>query len=66
VKNADAKAVSIQDDSQGRPLTLRVIVVAKADTTTTLVISRADQEKETHIAWLHFMRLEGKRANPAQ
>ena len=53
------KAVSIQDDSDGRPLTLRVIVVIKADTTTTLVISRAKTEKETHIAWSHYRRFDG-------
>jgi hypothetical protein len=59
VKEADAKAVSTQDDSEGRPVTLRVIVVNKADTTTTLVISRAKSEKETHIAWSHYRRFHG-------
>jgi hypothetical protein len=54
VKEADAKAVSIQDDSDGRPVTLRVIVVSKTNTTTTLVISRAENETETHIAWSHY------------
>jgi hypothetical protein len=66
VKADDAKAVSTQDDSQGRPVTLRLIVVHKADTTTTLVISRANSEKETHIAWLHYLWLEGKRIIPAR
>jgi hypothetical protein len=61
VKEADAKSVSTKDDSRGRPVTLRIIVVNKADTATTLVISRADGEKETHIAWLHYLRLDGKR-----
>ncbi len=56
VKETDAKAISTQDDSEGRPVTLRVIVVNKADTTTTLVISRAKSEKETHIAWSHYRR----------
>jgi hypothetical protein len=59
VKQADAKAVATQDDSDGRPVTLRVIVVSKADTTTTLVISRAKSEKETHIAWSHYRRFDG-------
>jgi hypothetical protein len=58
VKEADAKAVYTQDDSEGRPVTLRVIVVSKADTTTTLVISRADGEKEIHIAWSHYRRFD--------
>jgi hypothetical protein len=61
VKEADAKAVSTQDDSEGRPLTLRVIVVSQADSTTTLVISRARSEKETHIAWSHYRRFDGRR-----
>ena len=56
VKEADAQAVSTQDDSEGRPVTLRVIVLNKADTTTTLVISRAKGEKETHIAWSHYKK----------
>lgn len=56
-KDAGAKSVSSQDDSRERAVTLRVIVVNKADTSTTLVISRAEAEKETHIAWLHYMRL---------
>jgi hypothetical protein len=59
VKEADAKAVSIQDDSEGRPVTLRVIVVSKADSTTTLAISRAKSEEETHIAWSHYRRFPG-------
>jgi hypothetical protein len=58
MKEADAKAVSTQDDSDGRPVTLRVIVVSKANTTTTLVISRAKSEKETHIAWSHYRWLD--------
>ena len=53
----DARALSIQDDSAGRPLTLRVLVVNRAETSTTLVISRAEGEKETHIAWSHYIRL---------
>jgi hypothetical protein len=65
VKEADAKAVSTQDDSEGRPLTLRVIVVSKADSTTTLVISRGQSEKETHIAWSHYRRLDGRRTPQA-
>jgi hypothetical protein len=60
VKAADARAVAVEDDSEGRPVTVRVIVVNKADTATTLVISRAMGEKETHIAWLHYLWLDRK------
>jgi hypothetical protein len=66
VKEADAKAVTTQDDSDGRPITLRVIVVSKADTTTTLVISRAKEEKETHIAWSYYRRFDGERIRRAK
>ena len=58
IKGSDAKSVTIQNDSQDRPVTVRVIVVNKADTSTTLVITRANGEKETHIAWLHYIRLD--------
>lgn len=61
VKDTDAKSVSTQDDSQGRPVALRVIVVNRAETATTLVISRAVGETKTHIAWSHYMRLDGDR-----
>lgn len=61
VKRANARSVSSQDDSQGRPLTVRVLMVNKADTSTTLVISRAQDEKETHIAWSHYLRVDGSR-----
>jgi hypothetical protein len=56
VKQGEAKAVSVQDDSRGRPVTLRVFAVHKADSSTTLVISRAEGEKATHIAWSHYLR----------
>jgi hypothetical protein len=57
-KEADAQAVATQDDSGGRPVALRLIVVSTADTTTTLVISRAKSETETHIAWTHYRRFK--------
>jgi hypothetical protein len=60
-KDTDAKSVATQDDSRGRPVSLRIIVVNKADTSTALVISRAAGESETHIAWSHYIRLDGKR-----
>ena len=65
VKVSDAKSVIVQDDSNGRPLSLRVIVVNNADTSTTLVISRADGEKETHIAWAHYIRLDARQVQAA-
>jgi hypothetical protein len=58
---APARSVADQDDSLGRSVTVRVFVANTADTATTLVISRADGEKQTHIAWLHYLRLGDNR-----
>ncbi len=57
----EARSVAVQDDSKGRPVTLRIFVVNRADTSTTLAISRAEGEKETHIAWSHYIRIGGDR-----
>ena len=54
------RPVSVQDDSEGRPVAIRVIVVHEAQASTTLVISRARGEAETHISWSHFVRVNVK------
>ena len=55
---APAKAaVCTEDDSKGRPIAVRIIAVHQADISTTLVISRGEGEKETHIAWSQYRRL---------
>ncbi len=61
VKDADARSISSQDDSQGRPVKLRVLVVNRADTSTTLVISRAEGEVTTYITWSHHIRIDDPR-----
>lgn len=48
--------VLLQDDSRNRPMVVKVIVVNKAESTTTLVVTRAKGEQETHIAWTHHLR----------
>ena len=48
------QSVFAQDDSKGRPLSLRVISVNRDDTATTIVISRSPNEKLTHIAWSQY------------
>jgi hypothetical protein len=65
-EKSEPNSVSVQDDSKGRPLTLRVFVVNRGDTSTTLVISRAEGEKETHIAWSHLIRLGAGQAEAAE
>ncbi len=61
--NAEAKAVPasgrsvmFQDDSEGRPVAIHVILVNTEKASTTLVISRAATESETHIAWTHYLK----------
>src|SRR5262249_36845686 len=51
------RAVSIQDNSAGRPLKLYIIAVNEGASSTALVISRAQGEDVTHIAWSNFRKL---------
>jgi hypothetical protein len=51
------RSVSIQDDSDGRPLKLFIIAINETGSSTTLVISRSETEKTTHIAWSNFRQL---------
>jgi hypothetical protein len=51
-----AESVLSMDDSVGRPVTVHIFVINRANTSTTLVVSRAANEKETHIAWVHYIR----------
>jgi hypothetical protein len=50
------RSVMSHDDSQNRPLAIHIILVNTDKSSTTLVISRAETESETHIAWTHYMR----------
>jgi hypothetical protein len=56
-KAPESRAVVTQDDSKGRPVAVRIIAVHRADSSNTLVISRGEGEKETHIAWSQYRRL---------
>ena len=50
------RSVMFHDDSQGRPLGIHIIIVNTDKSSTTLVISRAETESETHIAWTRYLR----------
>jgi hypothetical protein len=52
---------SVFDEGDERPVKLQIIAVNKPDSSTTLVISRAAEERETHIAWSHFQRVGGEK-----
>lgn len=51
------RSVSIQDNSDGRPLKLYIIAINETSSSTTLVVSRCEGEKTTHIAWSNFRQL---------
>ena len=51
------RSVAFHDDSEGREVGVRVVLVNTEDSSTTLVISRGAMESETHIAWTCYMRL---------
>lgn len=51
------RSVTFHDDSEGRPLAIHVILVNTDKASTTLVISRAATESETHIAWTQYLKL---------
>ena len=57
----EGKSVNDLDDSPRRPITLRVFSVNTASSSTSLVISRAEGEAETHIAWSHYLRLDPRK-----
>jgi len=51
------RSVTFHDDSEGRPVAIHIILVNTEKASTTLVISRAATESETHIAWTHYLKL---------
>jgi hypothetical protein len=55
------RSVTYHDDSDNRPLAIHMILVNTDQSSTTLVISRADTETETHIAWTQYSKLQPSR-----
>ena len=49
------------DENDARPVKVQVITVNERDSSTTLVISRANEERETHIVWSHVVQFDGKK-----
>ena len=56
IKATEAICVSSQDDSKGRNVSVRVFNILQADSSTTIVVSRAEKEDRTHISWSHLVR----------
>jgi hypothetical protein len=50
------QSVTSHSDSENRPVAIHIILVNTDESSTTLVISRAEKESETHIAWTRYVR----------
>lgn len=51
------RSVTYHSDSAERPVAIQIIQITTGTASTTLVISRAKGEAETHIAWTQYERL---------
>jgi hypothetical protein len=51
------RSVKFHEDSEGRPMEVQVVLVNTVNSSTTLVVTRAAMESETHIAWTRYVRL---------
>lgn len=58
IKPQTGRSVVFSDESEGRPFAFHTIVVNSANTSTTLMITRGDNEERTHITWKQYMRHE--------
>ena len=52
-----ARSVTFHGDSKDRPVAIHIVLVNTDKSSTTLVISRAEGESETHIAWSQYAKL---------
>ena len=52
------RSVVFSDESDGRPFAFHTIVVNSANTSTTLIITRGDDEEHTRITWKQYLKHE--------
>lgn len=52
------RSVVFSDDSEGHSLSLHTIVVNSANSSTTLIITRAQGDEKTRITWKQYLRHE--------
>ncbi len=57
-QNEVGRSVVFSDDSDGRPFAIHTIIVNTDDSSTTLVITRGNDELKTHIAWKQYNQLK--------
>ncbi len=49
------RSVVFNDESDGRPFAFHTIVVNSDNTSTTLIVTRGEDEKQTHITWKQYL-----------
>ena len=54
---ATGRSVTFHSDVSGRPVAIHIISVNSGHVSTTLVISRAQSESQTHIAWSQYEKM---------
>ncbi len=52
------RSVIFSDESDGRPFAFRTIMVNSANTSTTLIITRSENEEQTRITWKQYFKHE--------
>ena len=50
------RSVEFSDESDGRPFAFHTIIVNYANTSTTIIITRGDNEKTTRITWKQYLK----------
>lgn len=55
---SSGRSVMFHSDSQDRPVKIHIISINTEHTSTTLVISRAEGEPQTHIAWSQYEKYD--------
>jgi hypothetical protein len=50
------RSVIFSNESEGRPFALHTIVINDTDTSTILIITRGEGEKQTYITWKQYLK----------
>lgn len=58
IESQVGRSVVFSDESEGRPFAFHTIVVNSANSSTTLIITRGNDEEKTHITWKQYLKHE--------
>ena len=57
-KPDEGRCVTFSDESEGRSFAFHTIIVNTSNTSTVIIVTRGDDEKETRITWKRYLRHE--------